>query len=117
MKDILMHLEGLIAEILDIEPSKITPDTYLIRDLGAESIDLLELGVKIGTLFSIEVNDDQIFLRRFRQHLEISGADSLTALYPHLSAERIDRIIGDLDGGPTLKVADVAGYIHWKKHP
>ncbi len=37
-----------------------TPETLLIQELGAESIDLLELAVAINSRFKISVKDDEI---------------------------------------------------------
>ena len=36
-------IAAIIGEILDVDPASIRPETFLIRDLSAESIDLLEI--------------------------------------------------------------------------
>ncbi|NLY41257.1 MAG: hypothetical protein GX055_06520, partial [Desulfovibrionales bacterium] len=41
------HIYTLVAEILDIDSAMLSASTYLIRELEAESIDLLEIGVAI----------------------------------------------------------------------
>ncbi|CAN2041278.1 acyl carrier protein [Candidatus Magnetomoraceae bacterium gMMP-15] len=67
--DILKKLKTILTELLDIEDKEIKPETYIITDLGAESIDLLELAVEINSTFDIEVKDDEIFLTKLRQYL------------------------------------------------
>ena len=47
------RLANAIAEVLDIDASKITPDSKFVEDLGADSLDVLgiesEFGIKIPT--------------------------------------------------------------------
>lgn len=115
--DILEEIKNMLTEILDIEGREITPETYLIRELGAESIDLLELSVAINSTFHIEVNDDELFLRTLRLHLrtaEGEGRDAagyLVEKYPALTTSRIGEILADMGKGPVLRVKDIVSYI------
>ncbi len=119
--DILEEITEILAEILDIENHNISPETYLIRELGAESIDLLELAVAINSGFNIDVNDDEIFLRKLRQYVTEAKQQNndllryLVEKLPFLSRKRLENIIADLEGGPTLKVKDLISYIEWQK--
>jgi acyl carrier protein len=118
--DILEEIKKILAEILDIENHIITPETYLIRELGAESIDLLELAVAINSRFNIDVNDDEIFLRKLRQYVTEAKQQNndllgyLVEKLPFLSRKRLENIIADLEGGPTLKVKDIISYIDFQ---
>ena len=120
--DILEEITEILAEILDIENHNISPETYLIRELGAESIDLLELAVVINSGFNIDVNDDEIFLRKLRQYVTEAKQQNndllryLVENLPFLSRKRLENIIADLEGGPTLKVKDLISYIEWQNH-
>jgi acyl carrier protein len=111
------EIKKIIIDLLDLEDDPITPDTYLIKELGAESIDLLELAVAIHSRFKIAVKDDHIFLTRFRLYLteaEMQGRDMapyLAGKYPHLSEERIAKIIAHVSEGPQLKIKDLISYI------
>lgn len=119
--DILEEIKKNLAEILDIENHNITPETYIIRELGAESIDLLELAVAINSGFNIDVNDDEIFLRKLRQYITEAKQQNKNILQylaknlPFLSRKRLEEIIADLEGGPTLKVKDLINYIYTSK--
>ncbi len=118
--DILKTLREMIMDIMDVEGQTITAETYLVRELGAESIDLLELSVSINHHFHITVKDDDIFLRNFRLFLveaERRGeapADYLGARFPFLPAERIGEILADLEAGPALKIKDLVSYIAFR---
>lgn len=69
-------LKNIIADILDINPLDIDDDTYLIRDLNMESIDLLELGVALNTTFKIDVDEDVAFLKDLRFNLDKLSLDN-----------------------------------------
>ena len=111
------QIRDILMDLLDVEPEDILADTYLIRDLGAESIDLLELAVAFNDAFQVEIVDDEIFLRQLRECIadaDDSGRDREAVLSEHftfLSRERIAEILGDLAGGPVLKVKDLVSYV------
>ena len=118
--DIFAELKKILEDLLDLEDRRITPDTLLIQDLGAESIDLLELAVTINSRFNIPVNDDEIFLLRFRLYsaeAKQQGKDAIPYLlrnYPFLEESRIVEIMARIKEGPQLKVKDLISYITYR---
>jgi acyl carrier protein len=115
--DIFTELKRILTELLDLEDREITPDTYLLLELGAESIDLLELAVAINSRFTIPVKDDEIFLTRFRHYLaeaEQQNTDPVSYIagkYPFLTKSRIEEIASRVSEGPQLKIKDVMAYV------
>jgi len=115
------EIKNVIIEILDVEEDQILSETYLIRELGAESIDLLELAVSLNTVFKKEIIDDDIFLRKLRIYLEEAeeiNQDKLAYLaekYPFLEHARIRELLEELGRGPVLKVKDLVSYINYRK--
>jgi acyl carrier protein len=107
--------------LLDVEAGQITSESYLIRDLGMESIDFLELAVALNQWFKVPVHDDTIFLRNLRlciaQARETGEVvlEKLKENYGFLSDERLQRIVADEDGGPVIQVQDLMSYIQWQK--
>jgi acyl carrier protein len=117
--DVLGEIRESLTEILDLENDDITPETYIVRDLDAESIDLLELSVALNSRFKVEINDDQVFLRTLRVCLNKTNGnggrvEGVSKEFPFLSKERIGEILADLEGGPVLKVKDLIAYIQWR---
>ena len=47
-----------LAEQFEIDPSEITMDTNLIDDIGADSLDAVELVMALETEFGIEIPDE-----------------------------------------------------------
>ena len=53
-------IRAMIAEQLEIEEDEITMDSALIEDLGADSLDVVDLVMSIEDEFEIEVPDEAI---------------------------------------------------------
>jgi acyl carrier protein len=123
MNDLFSEIQKIIADIMDTEDNiDISPDTYLVRDLGAESIDLLEMSVALNNLLNLEIIDEDIFLRRLRDYIieaeqqHILPENYLLQKFPFLSRERVTEILWDLSSGPVLKIKDVIAYVKWQQH-
>ncbi|WP_051307047.1 acyl carrier protein [Desulfomicrobium escambiense] len=116
IETITAAINGILADILDLDPELITPETYVVRDLRAESIDLLEIGVAIQHRLDMEVDDDTLFLKNMRKVLARAakaGTAPEAALadeYPHLDSARIAEIVTDRETGPVIKVRDLIAY-------
>lgn len=57
---VLDKVKAILAEQFDVEEDKITEDTDLQDDLGADSLDVVDLLMSIEDEFEIEVPDDEI---------------------------------------------------------
>lgn len=118
--DVFVELRKMLGELLDIDEREITPETLVIQDLGAESIDLLELAVTINSRFKIAVKDDEIFLTRFRLYsteAKQQGKDAVNYIagkYPFLDKDRIAEIITHIKEGPQLKIKDLISYVGYR---
>ena len=48
-------LQGIIAEVLNVETGEITLDTTFVEDLGADSLDIFQIVMGIEEEFDIEI--------------------------------------------------------------
>ena len=55
---IFEKIKTIIAEQLNIDESRITPDTNLMKDLEADSIEAVEIIMGIEDEFDIEIPDE-----------------------------------------------------------
>lgn len=55
----LDRLINAIVEVLDLDKDKITADSKFVDDLGADSLDVLEIIMGIEDEFGIEIPTDQ----------------------------------------------------------
>ena len=53
MEEIFKKMQGLIAEQFAMEPEEITTDSSFMDDLGADSVDLVELVMAMEEEFDI----------------------------------------------------------------
>jgi acyl carrier protein len=51
-------VKSIIAERLGVEEAEITPDASFVDDLGADSLDTVELVMALEEEFSIEISDE-----------------------------------------------------------
>jgi acyl carrier protein len=58
MSDIEARIIKVICEQLDVEASKITTSSDFIEDLGADSLDTVELVMAFEEEFDVEIPDD-----------------------------------------------------------
>ena len=52
-------VQALFAEQFECDPATITLDTDMVEDLGADSLDVVELSMTVEDEFGITVEDDQ----------------------------------------------------------
>ena len=53
-------VKGIIIEILNCDEARITPDTDLMKDLEADSLDAVEIVMAIEDSFDIVVPDEEV---------------------------------------------------------
>merc|ERR1712159_551470 len=57
--DIEGKLKGIIAEQLGVDEDKVVPTASFMEDLGADSLDAVELIMAIEEAFDIEIPDEE----------------------------------------------------------
>ncbi len=57
-EETISRARALIAESLGVNPAEVVPSASFIDDLGADSLDIVELVMAIEKEFSIEIPDD-----------------------------------------------------------
>ncbi|MBR0121341.1 MAG: acyl carrier protein [Clostridia bacterium] len=53
-------VKKIFSEQLEVDESIITPEASITSDLGADSLDLIDLAMSIEDEFEIELSDDAI---------------------------------------------------------
>lgn len=56
--EIFEKVKKIIVDKLDIEEDKITPESSFLDDLGADSLDIVELIMELEEEFGIEIPDE-----------------------------------------------------------
>ena len=58
MSDIAERVKKIVVEHLGVEEAKVVPEASFIDDLGADSLDTVELVMAFEEEFGIEIPDD-----------------------------------------------------------
>jgi len=72
-------LRGLMAEQLGVDLGEMRPDANILDDLGADSLDVVEMVMAIEDSFDIEVPDDDAEAMRTVGDVEAYVAKRLAA--------------------------------------
>ncbi len=58
MTDTLAKLQNIVALQLGIEADQVTPSSNFTKELGADSLDVVELVMAFEEAFEIDIDDD-----------------------------------------------------------
>ena len=74
MDAIAERTNRIIADTFGVEPSTITPEADLQKDLGADSLDVVELVVNLEREFGVSIPDERLErmtrVKHFIEHFE-----------------------------------------------
>ncbi|BDG60611.1 acyl carrier protein [Caldinitratiruptor microaerophilus] len=57
--DIFKKVKAIIVDQLGVEESEVTPEAHFIDDLGADSLDIVELIMALEEEFGLEIPDEE----------------------------------------------------------
>ena len=78
MSDVFERVKKIVVENLDVEGDKVVESASFIDDLGADSLDLVELVMAFEEEFNIEIPDD------VQENIRSVG-DAVTHIKAHVS--------------------------------
>ena len=58
MSSVAERVTDIVAEHLGVDKEKVEPETHFINDLGADSLDTVELVMELEEEFEINIPDD-----------------------------------------------------------
>ncbi|MBV8887966.1 MAG: acyl carrier protein [Chroococcidiopsidaceae cyanobacterium CP_BM_RX_35] len=58
-QEVLEKVKVIVADQLGVEPEQVTPEANFANDLGADSLDTVELVMAMEEAFKVEIPDDE----------------------------------------------------------
>ena len=100
---IFENVRDALAQQFEVDPETITMDTSLIDDLGADSLDVVELIMSLEDLFGISISDDDAAqLTTVRKIVDYLEKLKSTGILPHFMRLCLGNSMPGGEGGRTL---------------
>ena len=125
-EEIYQKVSATLVEALNVDEEEVKPTSTLQGDLGAESIDFLDIVFRLEREFGIKIPRDELFPESVFHGNPVLASDGRVTdqgmaelrsrmPYADLSGFELDRRLGTV---PDLfTVALVTGYVTWKLSP
>ena len=121
-EEILDKIKNALVEALGVDEDEVTPEATLVGDLGAESIDFLDIVFRLEKAFNIKVPRGELFPEDILTNTEYVQDGKVTAEGLKQLRERMP--FADLDAfsanpnvkdfGNMLTVQDMCRYVEGK---
>jgi acyl carrier protein len=96
--EVLRKLRSILADSLGVDEDIVTVEARLVDDLGAESIDYLDIGFRMEKAFGISIKPNEMLLgdspsEEFLQNGKITdaGLADLRRRMPHVCFDKLER--------------------------
>ena len=58
--EVFERIREYLADQLDVDPEKITPDSDIVEDFGADSLDVVDMITTLSDEFGVDIPDEEI---------------------------------------------------------
>jgi len=97
-QDVIGKVKEVLVDALGVEDDEVTADAVLVKDLGAESIDFLDIVFRLEKTFGIKVDQNELFPDNILNDPQYvadgrvtdHGMDELRKRMPHANLESFD---------------------------
>lgn len=118
-EEIFSKVRESLVEALSVDDDEVTPEASLTRDLGAESIDFLDIVFRLGKAFEIDISTGDLFPENLLNDPEFVQDGKLTDVglvelrkrLPHADLAEFEKnpVVGNL--GDVFTVQMIVKYI------
>ena len=120
--EVFEKLQTALVDALGVDEEEVIPEATMVGDLGAESIDFLDIVFRLEKAFSIEIPRSELFPEDILTNAEYvqdgrvteEGIDQLKQRMPFADLTRFQENPVVQDFGNLLTVSDMCRYIENK---
>jgi acyl carrier protein len=121
-EEVFEKIQSALVDALGVEPEEVTPDATLIGDLGAESIDFLDIVFRLEKAFNIKIPRSELFpedILTAGQYLKDGkvtpeGIEELRKRMPFINLDNFAKNPNVKDFGGLLTVQDMVRFVEGK---
>ena len=121
-QEIFEKIQGLLIDALGVDDDEITREAKLGPDLGAESIDYLDISFRLEKAFDIKIEQSEMFpdnVLSDPQYIQDgkvtdAGMEELHKRLPHANLEEFDKTRKIEDFGNVFTVGSLVKFVQNK---
>ena len=121
-EEVIQKVQAALVDALAVEEEEVTPQATMVGDLGAESIDFLDIVFRLEKAFDIEIPRSELFPEDILTNGEYvedgkvtkRGLVELKARMPFADLSKFEANPAVQDFGNLLTVSDLCRYLETK---
>jgi acyl carrier protein len=121
-EEVFEKVQSALVDALGVDDDEVTPESTLVGDLGAESIDFLDIVFRLEKSFEIEIPRSELFPEDILTNAEYvqegkvtdAGLAELKERMPFADLSKFEANPAVQDFGNLLTVSDLCRYIESK---
>lgn len=121
-EEVFEKVQAALVDALGVEDDEVTPDATMVGDLGAESIDFLDIVFKLEKAFGINIPREELFPDDILTNADYvkdgkvtdGGIAALKARLPWANLSKFEQNPRVQDFGNLLTVNDLCRYVESK---
>jgi len=120
--EVFEKVQAVLVEALMLDDDEVTPDATMVGDLGAESIDFLDIMFKLEKAFGISIPREELFPDDILTNedyvqdgkVTAAGLEKLKERMPFADLNKFEQNPAVQDFGNLLTVRDLCNYLESK---
>jgi acyl carrier protein len=120
--DVFKKVQGVLVDALGVDEEEVTPGAKLVGDLGAESIDFLDIVFRLEKAFGIKIDQSELFPDSVLNDAKYvvdgkvtdQGMTELRARMPHTDLNEFDKTRSVHDFSNVFTVDAIAKFVQSK---
>lgn len=121
-EEVFEKVQQALVDALSVDDDEVTPEATMVGDLGAESIDFLDIVFKLEKAFDISIPREELFpddiltSDEFVQDGQVTeaGIAKLKERMPFANLDKFEQNPAVQDFGNLLTVLDLCNYVQSK---
>jgi acyl carrier protein len=121
-EDVFSKVQSALVDALGVDDDEVTPEATMVGDLGAESIDFLDIVFKLEKAFSIKIPREELFPEDILTNANYikdgkvaeAGLAELKKRMPWADLTKFESNPRVQDFGDLLTVGDLCRYVQSK---
>jgi acyl carrier protein len=121
-EEVFEKVQAALVDALGVDDDEVTPQATMVGDLGAESIDFLDIVFRLEKTFEIEIPRSELFPEDILTNAEyvqdgkvtVVGVEELKKRMPFADLTKFEKNPAVQEFGNLLTVSDLCRYVESK---